>query len=43
MINTVPPVRFTRGSLADKAQARRDARYLAQLLRLEALLTSVKV
>lgn len=46
-INTTRPIRFLRGDLADKVQARRDARLLAQILQTEALLAdrhvSVKV
>lgn len=37
-VNAARPVRFLRGDLADKVQARRDARLLAQILRTEALL-----
>lgn len=37
-INTTHAVRFLRGDLADRIQAQRDARQLAEVLRFEALL-----
>ena len=37
-IDTARPVRFLRGDLADRLQARRDARQLAETLWIEALL-----
>ena len=42
-INTAQTVRFLRGDLADRLQARRDARQLAELLRFEALLADLWV
>lgn len=42
-INTARPVCFVRGDLAHKIQQRRDARQLAEVLRLEALLAACSV
>jgi len=37
-IDTIRPVQFLRGDLADRVQRRRDDRLLAEVLRFEALL-----
>lgn len=42
-VNLDRPVRFLRGDLADKVQERRDARRLAEILRLEDIMKNVGV
>ena len=42
-VNLARPVRFLRGDLAEKVQERRDARRLAEVLRLEEMMKNVGV
>jgi len=42
-INLARPVRFLRGDLAEKIQERRDARRLAEVLRLEEMMKNAEV